>query len=141
MSFHARWAARREDDIEILNFSDHRQQSGNEIEFRHRVLRQLFFEYAAKQGQEMLTKDERRAFNEAERIAIYRRDNGLCQVCLQEGKPEVEARVLWSEYEADHVLPHTKGGQTDTANAQVLCGYHNAQKGGQAPAPAQAEAG
>ena len=42
----------------------------------------------------MLDKDERRAFDEAERIAIYRRDEGLCGMCIEEGKPEVEARVL-----------------------------------------------
>jgi hypothetical protein len=78
---------------------------------------------------EMLTKDERRAFNEAERIAIYRRDNGLCQMCVAEEKPEKECRVPWSEYDADHVIPHSKGGKTEIENAQVLCRYHNQQKG------------
>jgi 5-methylcytosine-specific restriction endonuclease McrA len=76
----------------------------------------------------MLTKDERRAFSEAQRISIYRRDNGLCQQCLAEGKPEKEAQVPWSEYEADHVIPHSKGGQTIEENAQVLCRFHNQQK-------------
>lgn len=77
----------------------------------------------------MLTKDERRAFNESERIFVYRMDEGLCQACLEEGKPEVEARVPWREYEADHVVPYAKGGPTEVANAQVLCRYHNRQKG------------
>jgi hypothetical protein len=128
MDFHDRWRARREDDNDVLIFSDNRQQSAGEIEVRDRIIRQIFFEYAAEEGCEMLTKDDRRAFSEAERIRIYRRDEGLCQMCLAEDKPEKEARVSWSEYEADHVIPHAKGGRTDTENAQVLCQYHNRQK-------------
>ena len=68
-------------------------------------------------------------FTEAERIAVYRRDDGLCQRCLAEGKPEKEALVPWTQYQADHVIPHTKGGATEVANAQVLCQYHNTSKG------------
>jgi hypothetical protein len=129
VDFHDRWRARREEDNEILIFSDNRQQSAAEIEVRDRIIRQIFLEHAAKEGHEMLTKDERRAFSEAERIRIYRRDEGLCQICLAEEKPEEEARVSWSEYDADHVVPHAKGGRTDLENAQVLCRYHNRQKG------------
>ena len=129
IDFHDRWRARREDDRNILVFSDNRQQSAGEIETRDRIIRQIFFEYAAENGHAMLTKDDRRAFSEAERIRIYRRDDGLCQLCLEEGKPEREAQVSWSDYEADHVVPHAKGGRTDVENAQVLCRYHNKQKG------------
>jgi len=129
VDFHRRWQDRRESDSDILVFSDNRQHSANEIETRHMIVRQIFFDYVKEHGHEMLTKDERRSFDEAERIFIYRRDNGLCQVCLEEGKPEAEARVPWREYDADHIIPHTKGGATDVANAQVLCRYHNRQKG------------
>ncbi|MFZ0748999.1 MAG: HNH endonuclease, partial [Pyrinomonadaceae bacterium] len=73
--------------------------------------------------------DERRALNEAERILVYRRDNGLCQICVADGKPEKECIVPWAEYDADHVMPHTKGGKTVTPNAQVTCRYHNQKKG------------
>ncbi len=127
--FHQRWQARRDSDSDILVFSDNRQQTGREIETRQIVLRQIFFNYVKDEGHELLTKDERRAFDEAERIFIYRRDNGLCQICLKEGKPETEARVPWHEYDADHITAHAKGGKTDVANAQVLCRYHNRQKG------------
>jgi len=129
VDFHGRWRARREDDTDILVFSDNRQQTGGEIEVRDRIIRQIFFEYAIEKEHQMLTKDARRAFSEAERIRIYRLHNGLCQMCLDEGKPEREARVSWSEYQADHVIPHSKGGPTAVWNAQVLCQYHNAQKG------------
>ena len=133
LDFYTRWRARREDDNDILVFADSRQHSAAEIKVRQRILRQLFFEYGAEQRHEMLTKDERRAFNEAERIFIYRRDNGMCKMCVDEGKPERECVVPWKDYEADHVLPHSKGGQTEETNAQVLCGYHNAQKGASVP--------
>ena len=130
ISFHERWRSEHdENDMDVLYFSESRQMNGKEIATRDRIIRQAFFEYAMDKGHNMLTKDERRAFNEAEKIKIYRRDNGLCQICLKQGKPEVEARVAWSEYDADHVLPHSKGGQTLVVNAQVLCRYHNQQKG------------
>lgn len=129
ISFHDRWKSERdESDTDILYFSESRQMSAKEIANRDRIIRQAFFEYAIANNHKMLTKDERRAFNEAERIKIYRRDNGLCQICLSENKPETEARVPWSEYDADHVIPHSKGGQTVIENAQVLCRYHNQSK-------------
>lgn len=127
--FHERWKDRSEDDRDVVIFADNRQQSGGEIEVRDRIIRQAFFEYAADSGHEMKTKDERRAFDEAERIKIYRRDNGLCQMCLNEGVPEKEAEVPWSEFQADHVVPHSKGGQTVVENAQTLCKTHNLRKG------------
>jgi len=128
IDFHERWKTKKEEDRDIVLFSDSRQQSAAEIENRHRIIRQAFFDYAKEHDVAILTKDDRRAFSEAERIAIYRRDNGLCQMCLQEGKPEKECRVPWSQYDADHVVPHSKGGPTTVENAQVLCAHHNRTK-------------
>ncbi|MDD5368039.1 MAG: DUF262 domain-containing protein [Anaerolineaceae bacterium] len=130
IDFHQRWQADNEADTDILLFSEKRQMSGREIAVRDQIIRQIFFEYTIAKNHQMLTKDERRAFNEAEKIRVYRRDQGLCRMCLEEGKPEIEARVPWSEYDADHVIPHSKGGSTTVENAQLLCRYHNQQKGG-----------
>jgi hypothetical protein len=133
IDFHARWRGpKREGDADILAFSDARQQSGTEVESRDRVIRQVFFRYAEDRGMTLRTKDDRRAFSEAERIAIYRRQDGLCQQCLAEGRSQKEAFVEWRKYQADHVLPHALGGRTDVANAQVLCSYHNQSKGANA---------
>lgn len=130
IDFHKRWRSlKREEDRDILAFSDARQQSGAEVETRHRVMRQLFFEYAAQENQDIIAKDSRRSFNEAERIAIYRSQDGLCQECLSAGKSEAEALVPWRQFEADHVLPHSQGGRTTVDNAQVLCRLHNRRKG------------
>jgi len=130
IAFHRRWRDdRKESNTDILVFSDNRQQTGGEIHIRDRIIRQAFFEHAGENGHQLLTKDERRSFSEAERIRVYRRNNGLCQECLAEGKPDKEAQVPWSEYQTDHVVPHARGGPTVMENAQVLCRYHNARKG------------
>ena len=119
---------RNDEDRDILSFSEHRQQDQKNVEARHIIIRQLFFQYAQEQEKKIVIKDEKRAFNEAERIVIYRRDKGLCQTHLAEGNNEKEAAVGWPEYEADHVMPHSKGGPTVIFNGQVLCRYHNARK-------------
>lgn len=129
IGFDQRRRDRREDDSDIQVFTAHRQQSGREIKIRDRVIRQLFFEFAAAEGVEILTKDERRRFSESDRIAIYRAVDGVCQECSKLGLSDDEARVPWSEYEADHVVPHSKGGPTVIDNAQVLCRRHNRAKG------------
>ncbi len=35
----------------------------------------------------------------------------------------------WSGYQADHVIPHARGGRTALENAELLCSYHNQSKG------------
>lgn len=129
IDFHDRWRARREDDSTVLVFSDNRQQTEAAIAIRQRIIRQLFFEFAEEQGVAVRAKDPNRRFNEAERIALYRRAEGLCHECLAEGRSEEEALVPWQQYEADHVLPHSRGGETRLENAQLLCRMHNRQKG------------
>jgi hypothetical protein len=129
IAFHQRWKKKSEDDREVMPFSDSRQQTINEVEVRHRIIRQLFFEFAKEKSAKIIVKDTKRAFSEADRILIYRRDNGLCQVCVKEGTPEPDCRVPWSEYEADHVLPHSKGGQSEVPNGQLLCKTHNRKLG------------
>ena len=93
------------------------------------ILRQIFFQYLKDNNKELIAKDTNRAFSELERIRIYRRGKGICQKCVEEGKPENETIASWSEYHADHIIPHSKGGQTTLENAQLLCRYHNQSKG------------
>lgn len=129
-NFFQRWKTYDESvDNDLLSFSNHRQQGENDLEIRDRIMRQIFFQYLKDNGLEIIEKDENRAFSELDRIIIYRRDKGMCQQCLREGKPENEAKVSWSKYQADHVLPHSKGGKTDIENGELLCAYHNQSKG------------
>jgi hypothetical protein len=129
VGFHERWKGRHEDDRDILIFSDSRQQSSQDLENRDRVMRQSFFEFLEKEETKFLALDSKRSFNEAERIKIYRSQDGLCQECLKEGLAPDTARVTWSRFQADHIVAWIKGGRTEDWNAQVLCTTHNASKG------------
>lgn len=127
--FHQEWSDSNNQDPAMLLFQKSRQQGKQNVEIRDRVLRERFFGFLEEQGLAVKVKDQQRTFSEAQRLFIYRRDEGLCQECIAQGKSRNEARVAWSEYEADHVLPHSKGGMTDDANGQVLCSMHNKLKG------------
>ena len=127
---HTRWKAYDEStDTDLLTFSNRRQQGEKDLEVRDIIFRQIFFEYLQENNKELIEKDEKRAFTELERIIIYRKGKGFCQQCLREEKPENEAKVSWSDYQADHVIPHAKGGKTNLENAELLCRYHNQSKG------------
>ena len=129
LTFHERWRKGDPEDLDIVVFTSNRQQSLLNIQMRDMIFRQLFFEYCNDNSIEVLSKDSNRAFSEAQRIEIYRRDKGLCQMCINEPKPEKECQVSWSQYQADHVNPHSKGGGTEVENGQVLCTFHNQSKG------------
>jgi 5-methylcytosine-specific restriction endonuclease McrA len=103
---------------------------------RDLVIRQLLFKYLKEAGLALIEKDTKRAFNEGERIAIYKSAKGVCAVCKEHGKSDEEATVSWDEYEADHLTPHSKGGTTSIENAQLLCRYHNRSKGAKIEATA-----
>jgi hypothetical protein len=59
-------------------------------------------------------KDTRRAFNEAERYAIWIRAEKKCQKCQSE-LPHLDLM------DADHEMQFVDGGQTKLANARCLC--------------------
>jgi hypothetical protein len=124
--FYQRWKKDDSEDSLMVSFRDHRRHHKDDLETRDQIIREMFF----TKYPDLLRKDDKRAFNEAERIAIYRKGNGLCVICLKEGKTEKDALVPWKKYNADHAIAHSKGGITLPANAQVLCNHHNVQKGG-----------
>ena len=89
------------------------------IRQRHRVYKRRFLRDV--QGLEPI--DPQRAFTRDERIVIWRRDNGTCQ------SPECGKQIAFNEMEADHIIPHSRGGQTTIDNGRALCRQCNARKG------------
>lgn len=70
-------------------------------------------------------KDKVRDFSSAQRMAIYYRDAGRCQlklVCKGE-------KVEFDNYHCDHVQPWSAGGPTTVDNGQVACSACNLAKG------------
>lgn len=119
--FYERWQKQPDDDTDVLQFRDKNQQNGDAITQRDIIIRQNFWDTDPS----ISPTDEQRLFSKAQRIQIYRDQNGLCEMCLEEGKPEEEARVPWDEFDADHIVPHSEGGETSLENARLLCYSHN----------------
>lgn len=128
IDFHERWRKSDLSDRDMVEFTENRQHSLAEVRTRELVIRQLFWVYLTSQSAELTAKDGKRAYDVGDRIAIYRRDEGRCQQCLAEVKSPADALVSWKEYEADHILPHSKGGATTLENGQLLCRTHNRAK-------------
>jgi hypothetical protein len=70
-------------------------------------------------------KDNQRLFTQAQRLAIFRRDKGHCQVKLKcEG-----IKLTWDDWHCDHRIAWTSGGSTTVKNGQVACTACNLAKG------------
>lgn len=54
------------------------------------------------------------------RIDVLRRDNGLCQECLRNGKVTPVGHKPFTAF-CDHITPKAEGGTDDMANLQTLC--------------------
>ena len=70
-----------------------------------------------------------RNFTREQRLAIFRRDDGQCQLRLRcDGR-----RLSWGDWHADHVVPYSRGGTTTVSNGQVACTACNGSKGNAIP--------
>ncbi len=80
-------------------------------------------------------KDPQRGFSHEQRLAIFRRDSGLCQLKLRcDG-----VKVTWDHWHADHKVAHSKGGKSIVVNGQVACPDCNFAKGASSPMTTAAE--
>lgn len=110
----------RTDDIEMVRYSEALSRSSDakeRIERRHQTLMREWLLYAT----DIEYKDAHRLFSEEHRIAIYRKDEEICQIC---GQP-----VEWKDFDADHIIPHSQGGKTTVANGQTTHKACNQGKG------------
>jgi len=111
-------------DPEILSYHDktsHSTDSEDSLKWRNEYLFRKFFEYAPT----IELKDSSRTFTHEQRLAIFRRDKGICQLKIKcDGK-----KCEWDNWEADHIVPWSKGGKTIVENGQVSCPECNSSKG------------
>lgn len=96
----------------VSNSSD----TADSLTYRHNLLKKSLLTSVPN----LSKKDSQRSFDEAQRQVIFRKYKGICQKC---GK-----QCGWNDWEADHIIPWSKGGKTEIENGQVLCPICNAQK-------------
>jgi hypothetical protein len=113
-------------DPELLVYHENISRStdsGDSISRRNEVLTSRFL-LAYPNIQQ---KDDQRIFTAEQRLAIYRHDNGQCQVRLRcDG-----IKCDWDNWHADHRTPWSRGGQTTVENGQVACPACNLAKNAQ----------
>ena len=111
-------------DAELLAYKErtsHSTDAQDSIQWRHELLLRKFFEAVPDIEQ----KDKQRLFTHEQRLAIFRRDGGICQVRHKcEG-----TKCEWDAWEADHNVPWSQGGKTTVDNGQVACPACNSSKG------------
>ena len=70
--------------------------------------------------------DPKRLFSHEQRTVIYRKANGKC--ANPQGNTECEETCGWDDFHADHIIPHSEGGQTSVTNGRLLCPSCNLKK-------------
>ena len=111
-------------DNEIIAYNEkisNSTDSFDSLDNRNRFLSRKLFEAIS----DLEMKDEQREFDQIQRLAIFRRDKGICQVKLRCNGKKCE----WDNWHADHIKPWSKGGKTIVSNGQVACPECNLAKG------------
>lgn len=109
--------------VEYLNKTSHSTDAQDSLEYRHKIL----LEKLHQDIPNLEPLDPQREFTAEQRIAIYRRDNGICQLKIKCDDKKCE----WDNWHTDHKKPWSKGGLTTVNNGQVACPECNLSKGNQ----------
>jgi hypothetical protein len=111
-------------DREILNYNEltgHSTDSQENLKSRYEIFFRNLLDYMPK----LELKDNNRIFSDEQRLAIYRKNDGKCQVKKKCNGEKCD----WKDWEADHIKPWSKGGKTTVENGQVSCPACNDAKG------------
>ena len=111
-------------DPEITEFQDKVSHSGDS---KSSLQWRLDF-FLTKFGQkfpDVSLKDDTRNFTHEQKLAIWRRDDQICQIKLKCNG----IRLSFSDMDADHIIPHVKGGKTLVSNGRTSCVACNRSKG------------
>lgn len=111
-------------DPEWLIYKDkisHSTDGSDSIRWRMEfMLRSILEKYP-----DLSRKDNQRNFTHIQKLAVFRRDKGLCQLKIKcSGE-----KLTWDNWECDHIKPWSKGGKTTVENGQVACPACNLAKG------------
>ncbi len=111
--------------VAYQNYTSHTTDSLDSLEYRNKILSREFFVAFP----EITLLDKSRVFNQEQRLAVFRRDKGICQLTLKcDGK-----KLGWDDdWHVDHKLPYSKGGKTTVENGQLACADCNLAKGNDA---------
>ncbi len=111
-------------DNEIVIYHEktsHSTDAVDSLAWRHEFLLRKFFEAVPN----IELKDDQRLFTHEQRLAIYRRDGGICQLAIKCDGDKCE----WDAWAADHIKAWSKGGKTTVENGQIGCVACNCAKG------------
>jgi len=95
------------------------------ISTRHRIICQYLFEGATLR--EYPSLDSQRSFTEEEKLILYQRAEGCCQLALN--SKECGRPLSFDEAVIDHVIPHSLGGRTALENGRVAFKSCNIARG------------
>lgn len=95
------------------------------ISSRHDILSQFLFE--SVQLDQYPTLDPKRLFTHEEKLILYRRSGGCCQ--LQYNGKVCGRRLDFDESVVDHIQPHSKEGKTALANGRIAFKSCNIARG------------
>lgn len=125
LEFTEEWFRRFEvedrDDSEMLQFKEARQQNRGAVKKRHYLIENAFW----KTDPDIVETAEQRVFSRRQRIQLFIDSDRVCEMCIDDGVSEEDAKVAWSEWDADHIEEYSQGGETVLENARVLCPEHN----------------
>lgn len=99
----------------------HSTDAAESIRWRMEFLIRNLLEYIPT----LSRKDNQRDFTHIQKLAIFRRDKGVCQLKIKcDG-----IKLTWDDWHCDHITPWSKGGHTTVKNGQVACPTCNLSKG------------
>jgi len=117
-------SSEKEEDVPYFDYKTYRRTSAdsrNSIEKRFNIILSKFLEFNPK----LLPIDPNRNFNYWEKLAIYHRDKGICQLKISES---CKNKTTFDDGNVDHIIPHSRGGKTIIENGQWACNVCNLKK-------------
>ncbi len=101
-----------EQNPQILNFNDAaRADDPVRLKYRHDFLKTWIL--SKIEAIEPIDVDVRRIFSHEQRMALYWRSHGKCQIC--------DEKISQDNFDADHIKRHSDGGKTILSNGRALC--------------------